>query len=576
VNNFFSFLVRNKDKLILLAFFSISLLVTLILFGATLRGDFVLDDHSVVEMRSELHSLKNLKEIFFLPWHPEAPWAGNYRPLIMISYAINFFFSAKPAWFHVVNLFFHALNVVLIYLIVTRFSSKKTALLSAVIFMFLPIHVEPVASIVGRSDIMGATFLLWSLLLFFDKKYWWSSLVFFFALLAKDFSIAFLPLIGVLLLIETRSFWKSFKKGLYYIVPLPFYFFCRYIALGKYAFGGYGYIDKVIGPLAFASLKERIFTGFVHFFFYLRKSFYPVDLSPDYSYNQIPTVSNILHSYQAIIGLAIFCGLIYLIFRGKKEIKISSALLLVPFAVMSNIFFVTTGTFAERWWYFPSFGFGVLIAQGLSWLKYNLDLKFKSRKLLEYSLIATLAGAVLFWYSILIFKLDKIWLDDRVLYMYSAEKSPNSVGARTNAAAIYMKEKQFNKARQEINAAVAIYDKNPATLNILGKLYWRDGDYKRAEDVFKKGIESDTRQRNYRNFYRLLAFMMMDQGRNAQALDYMKQVVNAPAYGLKENVVKTDVVLYQIIAKFQGRTIRSYSKDEINTLVAIIKLVSGF
>ena len=139
---------------------------------------------------------------------------------------------------------------------------------------------------------------------------------------------------------------------------------CRYLALGKYAFGGYGFIDPIIGPLAFAPFKERVFTGFVHLFCLFEKTIYPVDLSPDYSFNQIPLVSNIFSSPQAIIGFAFFSVLILAIF-GPKRFKIATILFPNSLCVYFQYIFITTGTMAERWWYFPSFGLVILLAIGL-------------------------------------------------------------------------------------------------------------------------------------------------------------------------------------------------------------------
>lgn len=559
-----------------LGIFLASLAFTFILFGGTLRAGYVLDDHGVVEGRTELRQPEQLKTVFLLPWHPAAPWAGNWRPLTLYSFALNFIFSERAGWLHLVNLLLQAANVTLVYYLVKRLASRPVAVLTALLFLFLPIHGEPVASIVGRSDLLGACFMLLALLLFYQRRYWGSSASFLLALLAKDFSIALLPVVGVLLLLETRNFWHSVKLGLIYLLPLPLYFWLRYLALGQYAFGGYGYIDPVIGPLAFLPWPARMLTGLRHWWLYLRKSFLPYDLSPDYSYNQIPAITNLFHSATAMLGALLLIGAAMLFYYGNKPIRVALALVVIPWLIMSNIFFITTGTFAERWWYFPSLGLCLLAALGLAKLVDYWKLQWPVRR---WGRAITLGGSLallLFWYGWLIARSNAAWQDDRTLYFYALARSPDSVGARTNAAAIYFKERNYAKASEQINAALAIYDKNPATLNLAGKLAWHDGRYGEAETDFRRGIEFDSRQRNARNFYRLLAFLKLDQGENQAALGYIKQAVDAPRAGIKDNVISTDLVFYQLIKKVQGRTIASYTPNERATLLSFLQLVRGF
>src|SRR3989344_1578610 len=278
-------MIFDRQFFMLLIF---GVVVSLILFGGSLSGKFTLDDHGVIERRAELRELKNLPKIWVSPWHPGGQWAGNYRPLTLASFVINFQFSESPIGFRVVNVLLYALNAVMVFYVVRKFASERAAYLAATLFFFLPIHTEVVASIVGRVYLLGTLFALLSLAYLFDKKYLLSSLFFYLALFSGDFFISLLPAIGLLLIFNTGKFWQAVKLGSSYVVLLPVYFLFRYLALGKYAFGGYGFINPIIGPLAFVSVKERVFTALVHLYLYLRKMVWPVDLSPDYSFQSVP------------------------------------------------------------------------------------------------------------------------------------------------------------------------------------------------------------------------------------------------------------------------------------------------
>ena len=546
------------------------LAVSFILFGPSLSGDFTLDDHSVIEKGIQLKSfVENIFEVWVSPWHPGGQWAGNYRPLTSVSFVFNLLFSDSPVGFRIVNVLLYALNTVLIFYVIRKVSSQTAAYLTAVLFLFLPIHSEAVMSVVNRVYLLGAFFSLLSLYYFLDKKYWISSASFLLALFAGDIFISVLLIMGILLLLEHKSFVKAFKIGAVYAAGLPVYFLLRFFALGKYAFGGYGFVDPIIGPLAFVSVKERIFTAFSHLYLYLRKTVYPVDLSPDYSFNQIPIASDLFSSWRALIGLAFLLTLTYVFCKSKrKDVRFAVILFLAPYLVMSNIFFITTGTMAERWWYFPSMGLTMLAAIGIEYL----IMRFKNIKRYIYR-----AGiVVLVFYSIIILRQNKVWLNDRNLFIYAAERSPNSAWARTNVAEGFFLSGDVERAREEITAALNVADQYPSALYVLGQIYWKEGRFGEAEEVLKKAVKFDIYDRNKRSLYRSLALISLDVGNNERATAYMREAVKWPATGDVEKTLKIDEFLLQKIEEYSGRDINSYSQEEIEKLVKLIKIIRGF
>lgn len=558
--------MKFDSRFVVLLIFSI--VVSLILYGVSLSGKFTLDDHSVIERRAELRELKNLPEIWISSWHPGGQWAGNYRPLTLVSFILNFQFSESPVGFRMVNVLLYALNVVMVFYVVRKFASDRSAYLAAILFLFLPIHTEAVASVVGRVYLLGTLFVFISLMHLFDKRYFWSSLFFYLALFSGDFFISLLPAIGLLLILNTGKFWKAVKLGSNYAVLLPLYFLFRYLALGKFAFGGYGFINPIIGPLAFVSLKERVFTGFVHFFVYLRKTIFPVDLSPDYSFNQIPVVANILNSPKAFIGLLFFVGIIWLILRAGRGVKIAAILFLIPYAVISNIFFITTGTMAERYWYFPSFGLVILAAMGL-------DKIIMSKKRWQPWAYGGFAF-VLIWFSFIIIKQNQVWLNDQNLFATAAIRSPNSVWARTNLAEGYFASGDVEKAKEELGASLKISDEYSLSLFVLGKINWKEAKYGEAEKAFKRALEFDVHGRNKRSIYRTLALVNLDIGNNKQSLAYMEEAVKWPPAGELENVLKVDEVLLKKIKEYSNKNAKLYSQEEVQELGQMITILRGF
>ena len=147
--------------------------IVFILFWPSLSGDFTLDDHSVIEKGLQNRSfIENLFEVWVSPWHPGGQWAGNYRPLTSLSFVFNLLFSASPAGFRIINILLYALNAVFVFYLVRKLSSDRTAHLTAILFLFLPIHSEVAMSIVGRVYLLGTLFSLFSVYYFFEKRYW--------------------------------------------------------------------------------------------------------------------------------------------------------------------------------------------------------------------------------------------------------------------------------------------------------------------------------------------------------------------------------------------------------------------
>ena len=546
-----------------------AVIIAFVLFGPSLSGDFTLDDHSVIEKGVQLNGLKNIFELWISPWHPGGQWAGNYRPLTTTTFALNTFFSKDPLGFRIVNVLLYALNIVFIFYLVKRLSTEKVAYLTAIIFLFLPIHSEVVMSIVGRVYLLGILFSLLSLYYFLDRKYWLSSGCFLAALFSGDAFISLILVISALLFGEYKSLRKTFWLGLIYTAGLPIYFIFRYLALGKYAFGGYGFVDPIIGPLAFISIKERVFTALSHLYLYLRKTIYPIDLSPDYSFNQIPIVSNLFSSWRALIGLAFLAILTHVFYKSKrKDIKFAIILFSIPYLVMSNIFFITTGTMAERWWYFPSIGLMMLAAIGIEYL----ITRFENIKQYIYG-----AGIiVLAFYFIIIFRQNKVWLNDKNLFIYASEKSPNSAWARTNVAEGFFLSGNVERAEREITAALNIADQYPSALYVLGQIYWKEGRFGEAEEVLKKAIKLDIYDRNKRSLYRSLALISLDVGNNERAMIYMREAVKWPATGDVAKTLRIDELLLQKVEEYSDRDINSYTQEEIEGLVKLIKILRGF
>ena len=151
-----------------------AVVLSFVLFGNGIDGGFILDDEFVIAGNPLInYQLTDFWEIFVSPYHFNQPLSGLDRPLAIASYSLNWFvFGSSPASFHVINILLHALAVWLIFVLVHGLSGNlSVASMAALLFMFLPIHVEDVTSLVGRAEILSLIFVVSALYLVWRERY---------------------------------------------------------------------------------------------------------------------------------------------------------------------------------------------------------------------------------------------------------------------------------------------------------------------------------------------------------------------------------------------------------------------
>ena len=143
-------------------------LLALGLYLPALRCDFVFDDRGVILMNPLLNDLRELPRLLVTSyWNAPGHAHELYRPLTSASFAVDAAISGmRPAWFHLVNAILHALATLLVTLLALDLAGGRTAAaaVAGILFAVHPVHVEAVAGIVGRSEILAALGVLTAIL----------------------------------------------------------------------------------------------------------------------------------------------------------------------------------------------------------------------------------------------------------------------------------------------------------------------------------------------------------------------------------------------------------------------------
>ncbi|MBN2466242.1 tetratricopeptide repeat protein [candidate division WOR-3 bacterium] len=221
-------------------------LVSVALYLPATQYSFVWDDEPLIVNNSLLAS-SGPAEIFsrgFWAGGPDqdtGPSASYYRPLVTLSFWLDLHIShANPHWFHLVNLLLYALAAAAVTLVLWELlHSGVWALLGGLLFAAHSSHVESVAFVSGRTDIMLTLFTgiaAFALLRSFRKhnRWWWLAVLAAFgcALLSKETAVLF-PLLVALapLLVGVRYDRRHWFLVLAALVVLGGYFLLRAAAV---------------------------------------------------------------------------------------------------------------------------------------------------------------------------------------------------------------------------------------------------------------------------------------------------------------------------------------------------------
>src|SRR5438445_328176 len=151
-----------------------------------LWNGFALDDLTIIVANPLVHSLSGVWRAFAAPYFPANLDVSVYRPLTIATYALDWSVGAT-VWFHAVNLMWHVGASVLVALLARRWAGDAAGLVAGIVFAVHPVHVEAVANVVGRNELMAAAFTLLAVYAALERgSVLWSAAALTAGLLSKE------------------------------------------------------------------------------------------------------------------------------------------------------------------------------------------------------------------------------------------------------------------------------------------------------------------------------------------------------------------------------------------------------
>src|SRR5258705_8807156 len=244
---------------------------------------------------------------------------GNYHPLTMASLLLNYKLSGMNAGsYHWLNLLLHLANTALVYFFVRKLSQGRlwTSVASALFFGIHPMHVESVAWISERKDVLYAFFYLIALLAYLrylDRERWvwllaaWGAFVLSAA--SKPAAVVLPPTLLAIDWFRRRPF-----RARSLLEKAPF--FLVSVAVGILTFRGQQEVGAVAAPGLWTQAQKLLFAclGTV---MYVVKLFLPFHLSAVYP---LPSTSG--HRFETAYTLApvvLLVGLLLLFVFGRRS-----------------------------------------------------------------------------------------------------------------------------------------------------------------------------------------------------------------------------------------------------------------
>jgi len=504
----------SPQRQILIVYFFLTV-VTLAVFWQVNQYDFInFDDDLYITQNSHVQSGITLDGF---RWAFSTIDADHlWHPLIWLSFMLDYqLFGLNAGGYHLTNLILHILSALLLFWLFNRMTGAiwKSAFVAA-LFALHPLHVESVAWITERKDVLSAFFWMLTLCLYVYytekpviRRYLLVLLCFVCALMSKPMVIT-LPVVLILLdywpldRLQSRKFVtnmpevmsvstnKGKKKNTYPsndqklsetkiagIIPLwqlwekiPFFILSTVLVIITLL--AHNNFDRIIFPFS-----ARIANAPVSFVTYLEKTFWPHNMAIFYPFSdQIPlwqvfgaTLLILVISYAVIVMVRrlpyLFVGWLWY------------AIILLP---VIGIIPSGAHAMADRYHYLPSIGIAVMLAWGIPLLFPRENIR---KKILFPAGVALLAIL-----SILTWQQCRYWKNSITLFSHALQVTKDNYLAHNNLGSALFEEGKIEEAMDHFNKALSITPNYAGCYSNRGNAYFKLGQYQLAIEDYNKAI----------------------------------------------------------------------------------------
>lgn len=418
---------NSKKKVKLWIPIVVILVLTTIVYANSFQNDFIMnwDDAGYIVNNNYIKTLdgESLNAIF------TDYYMSNFHPLTTLTYAIEYSIAGENVFlYHFNNFWLHLINIILVFFLVKmliRKGSLWVPFMVALFFAIHPMHVESVAWISERKDMLYTLFFLLGLIFYLKylrvkkgklKPFILLFVFFVLSLLSKSSAVVF----PVLLFAFD---WFERRKWSWMIVLEKIPLLAMSLWFGIMAINSQEGAMQDLAPML--SVGERLMIVNFSFLTYLWKLILPIHLSAMYPYplkenDILPQIYFILPLATAVLGFLVWK------FRKQRELIFGLAFFAITIALVIQLLPVGGTIVSERYSYVPYIGLLIPLAV---WL----DRVFKKNK----NTLAVIVAVPALLFSIQSFDRVNYWENGNVLFTDVIEKYPKLPYAYNNRGFLY-------------------------------------------------------------------------------------------------------------------------------------------
>ena len=522
-----------------LAVAALCLLVAVSYFPALSAG-FVWDDEAMLPHATPLHTWSGLAQIWFAP-RALLPHEAHYWPLLYTTFWLEHkLWGLEPFGYHLVNLLLHTGVVLLLWRLLRRLGVPG-AWFAAAVFAVHPLHVESVAWVIGRKDILATVFYLAAVLAYIrfvemprgrrrEGPYLLAVALFVLGLLSKSIAIT-LP--AALLL------WHWWRHGRVTMADfrrtLPFFLVGLGIALADYA-----YYDS-IEPISFAYTPlERGLIAARALAFYAGKLLWPTGLTGIYPRWE-PGIGDVL-AWGSAAGCATVVAVLWCcrrqFGRGPLAGVLFFAVVLSPVLGFVDFGYMQFSFVADRYQYLAGVGL-IAVAAGAAGRACQRSLgALPAHRTRPARLAIGVAGAaILAVAGILTWNQAGLYRDAGTFFTHVIAHNPQARSAHNNLGNYLRAEGRYAEAHAAFQTALALRPDDPDLLSNIGVLLQKQGRHEEAMARYREALRLKPQHKNAnKNLAGVLVktgTLLSKQGRPAEATARYREALRLNPQHLK-------------------------------------------
>jgi Tfp pilus assembly protein PilF len=512
----------------------ILVLVTLLAYIPAIRGGFIWDDDEYVSENPVLNRPGGFRALWLIP-----SATPQYYPLVFTSFWLEYrLWGLAPAGYHVTNVLLHALAALLLWRML-RGLGLKGAYLAGLIFALHPVHVESVAWVTERKNVLSGVFYMaaaWSYLrcrpLGMDQggsRYRWTyyALSFFLfacALLTKTVTASLPGGLALLIWWKRRRFGRAERSDLLKLLP----FFVLGITMGLMT----AWLEKhqvgAKGEEWSLTVVERFLVAGRALWFYAGKLVWPVQLAfvyPRWEVSQAVWWQYLYPLLAVLVVVALWLAR-NRIGRGWLAGVLYFSGTLLPALGFLNVYPHRFSYVADHFQYLASLGL-LIPASSLLWgLLVRMRCWGRWVPGACVLLVATLLGSATWGQGRVYKDLETLWTD-------TLSKNPDSFLAHNNLGNLLRESGRPDEAAHHYGEALRIRPDCAEAWNNLGVVMSRPGSLDKAVEYYTRAIALNA---DYVDAVFNMGTVLLTLGRPEEAEGYYRRALRlAPSFAQARN-----------------------------------------